>query len=95
MAENTTPNPSPNPPQRTDPKDTNLPTGMQQSQRTSPQAKGKVTIRATHEDGVLEPDAMRGSPDYLKDLDVEDLEEERRETQRELSEQKRDPREKD
>lgn len=62
-------------------------TSTQQSQPASRQStKGKATILASTEDGVLQPDSMRGSEEHLKDLDVEDLEEERRATHRKLSE---------
>lgn len=64
----------------------------QQSQQTSQPpatpAKGKLTILASTEDAVAQPDSFRGSEEHLKDLDVEDLEEERRETHRKLSERK-------
>jgi len=51
------------------------------SQSTTPPAtpaKGKLTILASTEDGVAQPDSFRGSEEHLKDLDVEDLEQQRR-----------------
>ena len=58
---------------------------IQHRQRST---KGKATILASTQDGVLQPDSMRGSEEHLKDLDVEDQEEVRREEQRKLSEKK-------
>jgi len=46
--------------------------------QSSTPAKGKLTILPSTEDGVAQPDSFRGSEDHLKDLDVEDLEQQRR-----------------
>jgi len=82
MAENNPPT-SPNPQNKPD---STSPTSTQQSQNPSLQQKGKLTVLASTEDGVAQPDSFRGSADVLRDLDVEDLEEQRREEHRRLSE---------
>ena len=58
------------------------------SQQSATPRKGKLTILPSNDDGVAQPDSFRGSEDHLKDLDVEDLEEQRREEHRRLSEKK-------
>jgi len=42
----------------------------------------KQRIRASTEDNVLEPDAMRGSEQHLRDVDIQDDEEDRRDAYR-------------
>jgi hypothetical protein len=42
----------------------------------------KQRIRASSEDNVLEPDAMRGSEQHLRDVDIQDDEEDRRDAYR-------------
>lgn len=42
-------------------------------------AKSKQYIRASVNDDVLEPDAMRGSEQYLKELGIENEDDARRE----------------
>jgi hypothetical protein len=64
------------------------PASTTQSQTPSPSTRGKLTILASTEDAVAQPDSFRGSEEHLKDLDVVDLEEERRAVHRKLSEKK-------
>lgn len=51
-------------------------------------APDKQRIRASSSDNVLEPDAMRGSEQHLRDVDVEDEEEARRDVYRNDDEKK-------
>jgi|KBSMisStaDraftv2_1062788.scaffolds.fasta_scaffold01203_18 hypothetical protein len=44
-------------------------------------AESKTTILSSTQDNVLQPDAMRGSEQFLKDLNVVDEEADRREAQ--------------
>lgn len=41
----------------------------------------KITILGSAEDNVLQPDAMRGTEHFLKDFDVLDEEQDRRDAQ--------------
>jgi len=53
-------------------------TSTPQSQPASQPSRGKLTILPSTEDSVAQPDSFRGSEDHLKDLDITDLEQDRR-----------------
>lgn len=62
------------------------PTTSTPSTSSTPVGVTTTTILATAEDGVLQPDSMRGSEQYLQGLDIIDLEQDRRDIQQKLSE---------